>query len=145
MTAAIKRSYLLVDGHSVIHAWDELRGLHGRLPFRAREELIQRLTAFSDLCDDHVVVVFDGTGERVSMEAEEAGIQVFYADKSHTADDLIERLVAKYAQKYEMTVATNDSAEQMTVSSSGGFWISAEGLRERMDMAEKQLRRTRKF
>ena len=134
-----------MDGHSVIHAWDELRDLHGRLPFRAREELIHRLTTYSDLCEDHVVVVFDGAGERVSMEAEEAGIQIFYADKGHTADDLIERLVTKYAQKHEMTVATNDSAEKMTVSSSGGFWISADGLRDRMDRAEKQLRRIRKF
>ena len=40
--------YLIVDGHSVIFAWPELRKLHARRSSLAREALIKRLRDYQD-------------------------------------------------------------------------------------------------
>ena len=107
--------YLLVDGHSVIFAWPELRAQHVRRMAAAREALIKdadRLTRTRAAC--RVVVVFDGQGARASEESEPGGIQVFYAAAGQTADAVIERLVAKYAASCRLVVATSDGLEQQT-------------------------------
>ena len=56
--------YLIVDGHSVIFAWPELRGLQARRSSLARESLIKQLRDYQDWTGVRVVVVFDGKGER---------------------------------------------------------------------------------
>ena len=52
--------YLIVDGHSVIFAWPELRLQHGRRTGAARDELVRQLTAYQDASGIRVVAVFDG-------------------------------------------------------------------------------------
>ena len=81
--------YLLVDGHSIIHAWDELRKLHARGASRhlAREELLKRMRTLQDMTGQRVVVVFDGTGAKLTDEREPDGLQIVYADAAHTAED----------------------------------------------------------
>ena len=54
-----------------------------------------------DMTGQRVVVVFDGTGRRLTEEREDGGIQVFYADAGQTADSVIERLAAKYAKQFD--------------------------------------------
>jgi predicted RNA-binding protein with PIN domain len=119
---------LIVDGHSVIFAWPEIRALHARRTALAREAVIKALTEYQDTSGVHVVAVFDGKGARANEATEPGGIQVFYSGVDQTADDIIERLVAKYAQLHEITVVTSDHLEQMTVNTFGASWISAETL-----------------
>ena len=88
--------YLLVDAHSVIFACPELLALHRRNMEAAREQLIQRLTAYQDATGVHVVVVFDGKGARHSQEKIPGGVQVFYSGSKGTADQIVERLVANW-------------------------------------------------
>ena len=128
---AATREYLLVDGHSVIFAWPELRALHVRRMAAAREALVKTLTAYQDQSGVRVVVVFDGQGARATEEASAPeGIQVFYAPAGGTADAIIERLVAKYAATCRLTVATSDGLEQTTALAFGAAGcVSAEGLR----------------
>src|SRR6184192_1124716 len=57
--------YLIVDGHSIIFAWPELRKLHARRSSLAREALIKQLRDFQDWTGMRVVVVFDGKGRKV--------------------------------------------------------------------------------
>ncbi len=68
--------------------------------------------------------------------------------KDQTADDIIERLVAKYAEKHEITVATSDRLEQMTVNTFGASWVSAEMLpgmlKEAREGLDRELKRLRK-
>ena len=120
---------LIVDGHSVIFAWPELRSLHDQRTASARDRLIRILTEYQDLSGTSVVLVFDGKGPVITQDSEPGGIQVFYSNTSHTADDIIERLVAKYGSIYSITVATSDLLEQQTAIAFGGNPISAEGLR----------------
>lgn len=132
---------LIVDAHSVIFAWPELKSLHQRRMSLARDELIKLLTQFHDTTDVRVVVVFDGKGERLSEETEPGGIQIFYASDSQTADDVIERLVAKYSTTYDITVATADRLEQQTVSTFGASCLSPEMLKAELDLASANFAR----
>lgn len=120
--------FLIVDGHSVIFSWPELGKLHRRRTHLAREALVQKLTQYQDITGIRVVAVFDGQGEASAEVTEPGGIQVFYSGQSQTADDIIERLVAKYARQHDLTVATNDLVEQDTAASFGAVCISTEVL-----------------
>ena len=133
--------YLLIDAHSVIFAWPELRALHLRNGLAAREDLTRRLTAYQDATGVRVVVVFDGKGARLTADKMPGGIQVFYSGRGNTADDIIERLAAKYGSEHDITVATNDRLEQQTVITFGGFAISVEALRELIGEADKDVSR----
>ncbi len=136
--------YLVVDGHSVIFGWPELRAMHARHREAAREVLIRQLTNYQDHSGTRVVVVFDGKGGRVNEATEKGGIQVFYSSTSTTADDIIERLVAKYAEKRSITVATSDRLERQTVYTFGADSISVDTLRDWLARAEKEFARTLK-
>ncbi|MBA3607194.1 MAG: NYN domain-containing protein [Verrucomicrobiota bacterium] len=126
----MRPQYLLVDGHSIIFAWPELRTLHERRTSLAREALTRQLRDFQDWTGIHVVVVFDGRGTAVSHEAVPGEIQVFYSRAGQTADSIIERLASKYSGRYRLFVATGDYLEQETASASGAETVSPEGLRE---------------
>ena len=131
-------TYLLVDGSNIIHAWPELKDLHQRGKGLAHERLRHLLECYQDVSGVRVVLVFDGRNERAENQPHRDvyEVQIFYSDSSHTADDIIERLSAKYAERYRITVATNDLAERSMVYSLGAEVISAEGLRQQMESTE---------
>jgi predicted RNA-binding protein with PIN domain len=116
--------------------------MHERRREAAREVLVRQLTNYQDQSGTRVIVVFDGKGGRVSETTEDGGIQVFYSSTGTTADDIIERLVAKYAGKRSITVATSDRMERQTVCTFGADSISVETLRDWLDRAEKAFART---
>ena len=130
---------LIVDGHSVIFSWPKIRAMHGRRTALAREAVIKALTEYQDSTGVHVVAVFDGKGGRANEATEPGGIQVFYSGADQTADDIIERLVANYAGKHEITVVTSDRLEQMTVNTFGAAWVSAESLPGLLEDARRTL------
>ncbi|MBV8140699.1 MAG: NYN domain-containing protein [Verrucomicrobia bacterium] len=132
---------LIVDGHSIIFAWPELRAMHESKAFSARDRLTRILTEYQDLTGTHVVLVFDGRGTAITEESEPGGIQVFYSNTGHTADDVIERLVAKYGSLYSITVATSDLLEQQTAIAFGGNCISAAGLHKLVTVARSNFAR----
>jgi uncharacterized protein len=121
--------YLIVDGHSVIFAWPELRKLHARRCSLAREALIKQLRDYQDWTGVRVVVVFDGKGKKIEAISNPADVQVFYSRTGQTADAIVERLASKYAKRFELMVATSDSMEGETVEACGAEWISPEALR----------------
>jgi predicted RNA-binding protein with PIN domain len=128
--------YLIVDGHSVIFEWPDLRKLHERCASVARESLIKRLRGYQDWTGVRVVVVFDGKGADISATSDPHDIQIFYSRKGQTADSIIERLASKYATRFDLTVATSDYLEQQTASAFGAECISPEMLREMLQEAE---------
>ncbi len=130
---------LIVDGHSVIFQWPELRGLHERQGFAARERLVRLLTRYQDSTSVTVAIVFDGRGERASKDAETQSIQVFYSKTGQTADSIIERLVAKYATSHNVVVATDDFLERQTVEAFGGLWMSTDQLKAEITRVEGEL------
>jgi predicted RNA-binding protein with PIN domain len=142
--------YLIVDGHSIIFAWPELRALHSKKTASARHRLTKLLTEYQDFTGINVVVVFDGRGAMVTQDTEPGGIQIFYSSSGHTADDIVERLVAKYGKMYPITVATSDHLEQQTVITFGADCISADALRKllestRRDFAQEMKKRKKEL
>lgn len=130
--------YLIVDGHSIVFAWPELRKLHARRPSLARDELIKRLRHYQDWTGVRVAVVFDGQGPRVTEESDPNDVQIFYARRGQSADAIVERLASRYASRFEITVATSDSLEKETVNASGANCISPDGLRQRLEETRKR-------
>ena len=138
--------YLLVDAHSVIFAWSALRAVHERNMEAAREQLIQRMVAYQDATGTRVVVVFDGSGQTTQEEKRPGSVQIFYSGRKGGADQVIERLVAKYGQEHDMTVATNDRLVQQTCITFGGLAMSVEALVADLEAAEADVaRRIRKL
>jgi hypothetical protein len=138
---AMQSDYLIVDGHSVIFAWPELRRLHARRTSLAREALIKKLRDYQDWTGVRTVVVFDGKGSKVSQSSEPGEINIFYSRAGQTADSIVERLASKYASRFRVTVATSDYLEEQTVSACGADCISAEGLRGLLEEPRLLLRR----
>jgi len=133
--------YLLVDGHSIIFAWPELRKIHSRRSGAGRDELIRRLTQYQDASGVFVVLVFDGRGAETSDVTEPGGIQVLYSGAGVTADSVIERLCARYGEEHDLTVATDDHMEQQTALTFGASAISSEILRQLVDDAGSNLQK----
>jgi len=129
--------YLIVDGHSVIFAWPELRKLHTRRSSLAREALLKQLRDYQDWTGVRVVAVFDGQGKRVEAISDPEEVQIFYSRSGQTADAIIERLASKYGEQFDLTVATSDSMEAETVHACGAESISPEGLRELLASARR--------
>ncbi len=125
----MRSDYLIVDGHSIIFAWPELRKLHERRTSLGREALIKKLRDYQDWTGVHTVVVFDGKGPTTSEFSDPGEIQIFYSRTGRTADSVIERLVSKYASQFRVTVATSDHLEELTANAFGADCISPEGLR----------------
>ncbi len=131
---------LLVDGNNIIFAWPELALIQRREKAQAREKLIQLLEAYQDQTGVRVVVVFDGQGAGTTSYREADSIQIFYTSSHRTADDWIERLAIKYADQYDLLVATDDQAEQNMVVAAGAQAFSSTWLKEELDRAEEGVR-----
>lgn len=134
----MRARYLIVDGHSVIFAWPELRALHERRSSLGREALIKQLRHYQDWTGVHVAVVFDGRGSKVSELSDPGEIQIFYSRAGQTADAVIERLAAKYAADSDLIVATSDSMERQTVMALGAECVSPERLRDLLNQARSR-------
>jgi uncharacterized protein len=133
--------YLVVDGHSVIFAWEGLRSLHSKDQALARETLARDLQHYQDYTGERVVLVFDGRSHSSGNRgpSTEINIQVVYSNSSQTADDLIERLAFLHASNNDMTVVTADNLERQTVISFGATCIDPSMLRERIDQAARSM------
>ncbi len=140
MSRSLPPSFLIVDGNNIIHAWEDLLALHRRRRGLGHQELCRRLRHYGDVSDYRIVVVFDGRSGPREEQREPGGLQVIYTDGASTADDVIERLTAKYARTYRLVVATNDYAEQNLVSAFGAEVWSAEGLRAAIESLEDRWR-----
>src|SRR5262249_42340896 len=129
--------YLIVDGHSVIFAWPELRKLHARRFSLAREALVKQLRDYQDWTGVRVVVVFDGKGKKIEATSDPGDVQIFYSRRGQAADAVIEGLASKYAKQFELMVTTSDSMEAETVHACGAEWISPEALRVLLSSARR--------
>ena len=131
--------FLVVDGHSVIFAWPELRQLHDRNRAAARQQLIELLGRLHDTTEWRVTLVLDGKLGAVvpPAKASSAAMVVCYAHADQTADSIIERLVASSGQAASVLVITADEAERLMVESLGAMTSSPDWLRREMEQGQK--------
>jgi predicted RNA-binding protein with PIN domain len=128
--------YLVVDGHSVIFAWADLRILHDRNRAAARKALADQLQRLHDTTEWRVTLVLDGKmGSVVSAgKRKPADMVITYATADQTADSIIERLVAVSGVAGDIVVITADEAEKLTVESLGANTASPSWLRKALDL-----------
>lgn len=123
----------IVDGHSVIFTTPELSALHGSglQGEIARKALIRILTDFQDRNEVSVVLVFDGQGVNSKPELrQEKDIMVIYSRRGQSADAVIERLAASYAERYDINVVSNDRGVLDMISVSGAHGMSVRSMWE---------------
>jgi predicted RNA-binding protein with PIN domain len=121
--------YLVVDGHSVIFAWGELRSLHSKNARQARSFLERQMERLHDTSKWYVTLVFDGVqGTPEKRSGKE--IAVIYSQNRATADSVIERLVGQQPKniRQSILVVTADHHEQETVEALGAQIASPEWL-----------------
>ncbi|MDR2463228.1 MAG: NYN domain-containing protein [Verrucomicrobiales bacterium] len=123
--------YLLVDGHSVIYHWVELRALHARRPGKCREVLARLLGDLHDTSEWLVTLVFDGK-MGAPLTVTPGRMALIYSQEGQTADSIIERLVGQAADPATVSVVTADGAERVTVESLGAAVFSPDWLRDEL-------------
>jgi predicted RNA-binding protein with PIN domain len=130
--------YLVVDGHSVIFSWPELRGLHDRNRTAARRALAEQLGRLHDTSSWRVTLVLDGKmgGPGQPGPQRDDAMVVCYGSRDQTADSIIERLVAGSGVAEEILVVTADEVEKRTVESLGATGVSPEWLRQELERNE---------
>ena len=130
--------YLVIDGHSVIFAWHDLRRLHDQNRAAARKALADKLQHLHDTTPWRVTLVLDGKlGTAVPVgKRKRTDMVISYATADQTADSIIERLVAASGVAAEILVITADEAERLTVESLGAATASPDWLRREMLMED---------
>ena len=124
--------YLVVDGHSVIFSWADLRTLHRQNRAAARKALADRLQVLHDSTAWRVTLVLDGTHGTPPIQHHPQDMVTVYATADQTADSIIERLVAASGEAGRVTVITADEVERRLVESLGAATASPDWLREEM-------------
>ena len=137
-----QEEYFLVDGYNIIFAWQELRELAQVNIDSARDKLMDILCNYQGYLGCTMILVFDAykvKGNPGSVQKYH-NIYVVYTKEAETADQYIEKTVHKIAKKSHVTVATSDALEQMIIWGSGALRMSAQGLKEAVENAQKTLR-----
>ncbi|MFH1067317.1 MAG: NYN domain-containing protein [bacterium] len=125
--------YLLVDGHSVIFHWPELRKLHARNTAQAREILARQLEALHDAGSWRITLVFDGKGKSSPM-VDPRRMVILYSQEGQTADSVIERIVGQQHDRSSILVVTADEAERQTIEALGAQAASPDWLLEELSV-----------
>ncbi|QQL43949.1 NYN domain-containing protein [Sulfuriroseicoccus oceanibius] len=141
----MERRLLLVDGHSAIHAWPEMKSVirrgGGDATEPARRMLVQALAAIADATEVEVAVVFDGKGGRhEQVDESTTGIRVVFSGGKRSADGMIERVVAKHGAEIAITVASNDRLVLDAAMAGGADAMSIRGLQQWVDSCDRDFR-----
>lgn len=134
--------YLLVDGYNIIFAWEELKKLAETNIDGARTRLMDILSNYQGYKKCRVILVFDAykvegnPGEVLKYH----NIHVVYTKEAETADQYIEKTVHQIGRKYHVTVATSDNLEQVIILGQGAYRLSAQNLREEIEIARREIR-----
>ena len=141
--AVVMEEYLLVDGYNIIFAWDDLKELAKINMDSAREALIEILENYQGYRKCHVIAVFDAYkvkgGER---HYERYGnVDVVYTREAETADMYIEKTAHMKSRDFHVRVATSDRLEQLIITGSGAFRVSADEFRAEVQQADTEIAR----
>lgn len=136
-----QENYLLVDGYNIVFAWEDLRELAELNIESARHKLMDILCNYQGYKGCTLILVFDaykveGNPGEISKYH---NIHVVYTKEAETADQYIEKTVVRIGKKYQVTVATSDALEQMIIMGHGAVRLSANGLREEIKAAVKEM------
>lgn len=137
-----RETYLLVDGYNIIFAWEDLSELAEINIESARNKLMDVLCNYQGYRQCTLILVFDAykvegnPGEVLKYH----NIYVVYTKEAETADQYIEKTVRRMNRGYDVTVATSDALEQVIILGQGAQRMSADGLKEEVELMQKEIR-----
>ncbi len=131
----ILEELLIVDGYNIIFASPELKELSKVNIDSAKDALKDMLANYQGYKGCRIIVVFDGYRKKGNSGSTEKyfDLEVVHTKQDETADAYIERTVHLLVSKYNITVATNDNLEQLTILSQGALRMSANMLMQEME------------
>ena len=131
----ILEELLIVDGYNIIFALPELKELSKVNIDSAKDALKDMLANYQGFKGCRLMLVFDGYRKKGNPGSIEKyfDLEVVHTKQDETADAYIERTVHELISKYRITVATNDSLEQLTILSQGALRMSAGMLVQEME------------
>ena len=139
--SVVKEEYLLVDGYNIIFAWDDLKALAKINMDSARQALIEILENYQGYRKCHVIAVFDAYrvkgGER--RQEKHGSVDVVYTREAETADMYIEKTAHAKSRDFHVRVATSDRLEQLIITGSGAFKVSADEFRAEVQQADTEI------
>lgn len=118
--------WLLIDGYNVLHMVDELKKLLNSDLQLARHKLVRMIEGTATRMARQTTVVFDGKEGGQDQALTSGRIEIYYSPGKHTADTIIERLVARYEKPGKILVVTSDRAEANAVLSDGAQVMSSQ-------------------
>ena len=138
----LQKEYLLIDGYNIIFAWKELSELAKVNIAGAREKLLDIMCNYQGIRNCNLIVVFDAY--RVEGHQTEIldyhNIHVVYTKEAETADQFIEKFAHENGKKYNVTVATSDSIEQVIIRGQNCHLLSARDLEWEVNHVNEKLR-----
>ena len=136
------KTFLIVDGYNIIHAWPELEDLTNVSLESARIKLMDILCNYQGVSGETVILVFDGYLVKgiLGSVMEYNNIFVVYTKEAETADHYIEKTVFNIPKEYRVKVATNDGLEQTIIMGKGAIRITAAELKQMIEHEEKNIR-----
>ncbi|MDF7797838.1 NYN domain-containing protein [Pontiellaceae bacterium B1224] len=122
----MKPIWLIIDGYNVLHVVDELKTLLNSDIELARHRLIRTIEGTALRMAKQTTVVFDGKEGGQDAALTSKHLEIYYSPGKHTADTIIERLVARFPTPGKILVVTSDRAEANAVLSDGAQVMSSQ-------------------
>ncbi len=137
------KTFLIVDGYNIIHAWPELEELMSVSLESARLKLMDILCNYQGVSGETVIVVFDGylVKGSIGSVSEYNNIFIVFTKEAETADHYIEKTVTNIPKEYRVKVATNDGLEQTIIMGKGATRITARELKQIIEQEENAIRK----
>ena len=116
--------WLIIDGYNLLHCIDDLKSLLSSDIELARHRLVRHIEHTAHRMARQTTIVFDGRESGQDAALTSKHMEIYFSPGKHTADTIIERLVAKFTTPGKILVITSDRAESDTVLSHGGQIMS---------------------
>lgn len=120
----MRPEWLIIDGYNLLHKVDELQLLLRSDIELARHKLVRMLEETALRMAPQTTIVFDGREQGQDAALTSKHLEIFFSPGKHTADTVIERLVARFPTPGKILVVTSDRAEADTVLSDGAQVMS---------------------
>ncbi len=118
--------WLIIDGYNLLHQVPELVRLLQTDLHLARHRLVRMAEKTAHRMAPQTTIVFDGRESGQDDAFTSKHLEIYYSSGKHTADTVIETLVAKFSTPEKILVVTSDRAEANTVLSDGAQVMSSE-------------------
>ncbi|KHD85755.1 hypothetical protein NG54_07590 [Heyndrickxia ginsengihumi] len=135
---------LIVDGYNIIGAWPELSKFKKNDLAAARDRLVEIMAEYQAYTGYKVMVVFDAYGVKgLEKKYKYHKVDVYFTKENETADERIEKMAIELNNiKTQIYVATSDLTEQWQIFGQGALRISARELLTKVEMIEKNIKRS---